>query len=145
MESSREQFEKILSENGLKRTGARIKVLDILSSRDSATSQPYLEKIMGEDADRVTLYRILQAFEEKGIIHKVLDSQGTANYAICSQKCTEHKHHDEHLHFNCSKCMKVYCLDTLRIPSLKTPKGFKVEKISLIATGICASCREAIN
>jgi len=145
MESRREEFEKLLTKNGLKRTGARMKVLDVLSSRDSATSQPYLEKVLGADADRVTLYRILQAFEEKGIIHKVLDNQGTANYAICSQNCTQHNHHDEHLHFNCSNCMKVYCLDTVRIPTLKTPAGFKIENVSLIATGICATCAPEVN
>ena len=145
MEDKTNRFEKLLVENGLKRTGPRLKVLDILSNRDSATSQPYLEQVMGADADRVTLYRVLKAFEEKGIIHKVLDSHGTANYAICSSNCTEHQHHDEHVHFNCNNCLKVYCLNSVQIPALKIPKGFKVEELNLIVTGICASCSDKIN
>lgn len=138
-------LEQLLTKNGLKRTGPRLKVLGILSSRDSATSQPYLEKVMGEEADRVTLYRILQTFEEKGIIHKVLDNQGTANYAICSHKCTEQSHHDEHLHFNCTNCKNVYCLNAVSIPTLKPPVGFTIEKVSLIASGTCPNCSVKIN
>jgi len=145
MENNTERFEKLLVKNGLKRTTPRLQVLEILSGRDSATSQPYLEQVMGKDADRVTLYRVLQAFEEKGIIHKVLDQQGTANYAICSDNCSAHEHRDEHVHFNCDNCHKIYCLDSVKIPALKVPAGFKVEHLNLIATGICASCSDKVN
>ncbi|WP_421943673.1 Fur family transcriptional regulator [Pedobacter sp.] len=140
-----ERFENLLIKNGLKRTGPRLQVLDILSSRDSATSQPYLEQVMGKVVDRVTLYRVLKAFEEKGIIHKVLDNHGTANYAICSEGCSAHEHHDEHVHFNCNNCQKVYCLDSIKIPAFNVPKGFKVENLNLIASGICASCSEKVS
>ncbi|WP_293789441.1 Fur family transcriptional regulator [uncultured Pedobacter sp.] len=145
MEDNTARFEKLLVKNGLKRTAPRLQVLEILSGRDSATSQPYLEQVMGKDADRVTLYRVLQAFEEKGIIHKVLDQQGTANYAICSDGCSAHEHHDEHVHFNCDNCHKIYCLDTVKIPALKVPAGFKVDRLNLIATGLCAGCSDKIN
>lgn len=135
------KYEDLLVSNGLKRTGARIQVLEILSNRNSATSQPYLENVVGRDIDRVTLYRILKAFEEKGIIHKVIDNQGTANYAICLGACTEHHHEDGHVHFNCSKCLSVYCLDEVQIPALKMPKGFEIEQVTLIVSGICKDCR----
>ncbi|MCX2430289.1 MULTISPECIES: Fur family transcriptional regulator [unclassified Pedobacter] len=138
-----QQYEDLLVKNGLKRTGARLQVLDILSHRDSATSQPYLENVVGKEIDRVTLYRILKTFEEKGIIHRVLDNQGTANYAICSNSCSEHDHHDEHVHFNCSKCLQVYCLDEVKIPSLKIEKGFKIEDMNLVVSGICKACNKA--
>ncbi|KQN38640.1 Fur family transcriptional regulator [Pedobacter sp. Leaf41] len=136
-------YENLLLKNGLKRTGARLQVLDVLTHRNSATSQPYLENVIGKDIDRVTLYRILKTFEEKGIIHRVLDKQGTANYAICSSSCTENHHHDEHVHFNCNNCLRVYCLDDVKIPSLKIEKGFKIEDMNLIVSGICKDCNQA--
>jgi len=136
-------YEDLLVRSGLKRTGARLQVLDVLSHRDSATSQPYLENVIGKDIDRVTLYRILKTFEEKGIIHRVLDKQGTANYAICSNSCTAHHHHDEHVHFNCNNCLRVYCLDNVKIPTLKIEQGFKIEDMNLIVSGICKECNEA--
>lgn len=140
-----QKYEDLLLKNGLKRTGARLQVLDVLSNRDSATSQPYLENVIGKEIDRVTLYRILKTFEEKGIIHRILDNQGTANYAICSNSCSAHNHHDEHVHFNCNNCAKVYCMDEVKIPSVKIPTGFKVYGMNLIVSGICKDCKQHAN
>lgn len=132
-------FEALLERHKLKKTAPRLKVLSMLSSKKVATSQPDLESVMN-DIDRVTLYRILNAFEEKGIIHKVFDLNGTANYAMCSSNCGENHHHDEHLHFNCTVCKNVYCLDDLDLPPFILPPGFKVESFTLYAAGICPKC-----
>jgi Fur family ferric uptake transcriptional regulator len=134
------QFESLLQKNHLKVTGARMGVLKILADRDAAISQPALEKLMGSDVDRVTLYRILKTFEEKGIVHKVMDLDGTANYATCSSNCTADAHHDEHFHFNCTNCKKVYCFNDLHLPFLRIPAGFTAESVNLILTGICKHC-----
>lgn len=132
-------FEHLLKRHQLKRTEARLRVLSLLVNKKTATSQPDLESVIG-DVDRVTLYRILNAFEEKGIIHKVFDLNGTANYAICSSDCDEHNHNDEHLHFNCTNCKNVYCLDELDMPPIVLPAGFKLERLSFTATGLCPKC-----
>ena len=132
-------FGDLLQKHRLKKTGPRLKVLSMLSAKNVATSQPDLEGIM-IDIDRVTLYRILNAFEEKGIIHKVFDLNGTANYAMCSPACDEDHHHDEHLHFNCTSCKNVYCLDDLILPAIKLPDGFKPEGFTLYASGLCPKC-----
>lgn len=132
-------FEHLLKRHQLKRTEARLRVLSLLVNKKTATSQPDLESVIG-DVDRVTLYRILNAFEEKGIIHKVFDLNGTANYAICSSDCDEHNHNDEHLHFNCTNCKNVYCLDELDMPPIVLPTGFKLERLSFTATGLCPKC-----
>jgi Fur family transcriptional regulator, ferric uptake regulator len=136
------KFEALLEKHHLKKTGPRLKVLSMLSAKNVATSQPDLEGVMN-DIDRVTLYRILNAFEEKGIIHKVFDLNGTANYAMCSSNCGENHHHDEHLHFNCSSCKNVYCLDDLHLPHIDLPAGFKPEGFTLYATGLCPKCSRA--
>ncbi len=66
-------FEALLEKHHLKKTGPRLKVLSMLSAKNVATSQPDLEGVM-DDIDRVTLYRILNAFEEKGnYYYKVFD------------------------------------------------------------------------
>ena len=111
----------------------------MLHSKKVATSQPDLETVM-VDIDRVTLYRILNTFEEKGIIHKVFDLNGTANYAVCSSNCEENHHHDEHLHFNCTVCKNVYCLDELILPPINLPAGFKPKGFTLYANGLCPKC-----
>lgn len=132
-------FEDLLNKHHLKKTAPRLRVLSMMSSRNTATSQPDLESVMN-DIDRVTLYRILNAFEEKGIIHKVFDLNGTANYALCKSHCDEGHHHDEHLHFNCTNCKNVYCLNDLNLPAINLPKGFQPDSFTLYATGLCPKC-----
>jgi len=134
-------FEALLEKHHLKKTAPRLKVLSMLAAKNVATSQPDLEGVM-DDIDRVTLYRILNAFEEKGIIHKVFDLNGTANYAMCSSNCGENHHHDEHLHFNCTNCKNVYCLDDLHLPAINLPRGFKPEGFTLYASGLCPKCNK---
>ena len=135
-------FEEILTRHQLKKTGPRLRVLSMMSSKSSATSQPDLESVM-HDVDRVTLYRILNVFEEKGIIHKVFDLDGTANYAMCAAECEENHHQDDHLHFNCVVCKNVYCLDELALPAINLPAGFKLEGVTLYANGTCPRCKKA--
>jgi Fur family ferric uptake transcriptional regulator len=138
-------FEELLQQHDLKRTKARLSVLGILSSRKSAISQPDLEGILGSDIDRVTLYRVLKAFEEKGIIHKIIDLSGKANYAVCNDSCSEDEHHDDHVHLNCKLCSQVYCLDSLHIPGITLPDGFSADSINLIVYGTCSFCNKKIN
>lgn len=132
----------LLKRHGLSKTASRLKVLSILRSREVATPQPYLEKELGKEVDRVTIYRTLNVFEEKGIIHKILDQNGTANYAICSEECNEHKHYDHHFHFNCTLCNNVYCMKEIVFPNLEIPLGFKAEEVHLTVMGVCRDCSE---
>ena len=129
----------ILKKHGLKNTRQRIAVLDELSRSDSARSQPDLEKTLKAEMDRVTLYRILSSFQENGIVHAIMDQNGTMNYAPCTASCTAENHHDEHLHFNCSSCNRIFCLE-VKVPSVRIPEEFKVEQLSLTARGICNLC-----
>lgn len=139
-ENRARNFESLLRRNKLKVTQPRLSVLNKIYGKDTATSQPELEKAIGGDIDRVTLYRVLAVFEEKGILHKVFDLNGTATYALCSAECTEHEHHDEHVHFTCKQCNSVYCLDELRLPPVKLPRGFTPDVIGIQVTGTCSKC-----
>lgn len=130
---------EILRQNQLKNTKQRVRVLEEITSDSTAISQPELEKKLGKEIDRVTLYRILNTYEDKGILHRIIDINGTANYAICSSACTAHHHHDEHVHFNCTNCSKIYCLET-KVPRIDIPNGFETESLNLIAYGICKKC-----
>ncbi|WP_237249376.1 Fur family transcriptional regulator [Sphingobacterium faecale] len=138
-----EDFADLLRKNKLKVTQPRLRVLDIISEKTAALSQPDLEKIVGKDIDRVTLYRILGSFEEKGILHKVFDLNGTATYAICSTRCSAEHHHDQHIHFICSVCNSVYCLDEVSVPKISLPPSFTLHAIAINAVGLCDHCNSA--
>lgn len=132
---------EVLKQHQLKHTKQRVRVLEEIAADSAAISQPELEKKLGKEIDRVTLYRILNTYEDKGIVHRIIDLHGTANYAICSAACTAHHHHDEHVHFNCTNCSKIYCLE-VKVPPIDIPKGFQTKALNLIAYGICEKCSE---
>ena len=129
----------ILRTHELKNTKQRIRVLEEIALDSAAVSQPELEKKLGKEIDRVTLYRILNTYEDKGIVHRVIDMNGTANYAICSPSCTADHHHDEHVHFNCTNCLKIYCLN-VDVPSVKMPAGYTASSLHFTTYGICEKC-----
>ncbi|EDM35289.1 hypothetical protein PBAL39_13692 [Pedobacter sp. BAL39] len=132
----------ILKEHELKHTKQRVRVLEEIALDTAAISQPELEKKLGKEIDRVTLYRILNIYEDKGILHRIMDMNGTANYAICSPSCTEDHHHDEHVHFNCTSCAKIYCLE-VNAPKVKMPAGYTAKTINTTAYGICEKCNSS--
>jgi len=142
MEEKAKTFENILRTHKLKVTQPRLTVLEKIFSKDTATSQPDLEKSVGDYIDRVTLYRVLNVFEEKGIIHKIFDLHGTATYARCSTQCTTHQHHDEHVHFTCSVCNSVYCLQEIKLPEITIPSGFTIDQVAVNAIGVCDKCKK---
>ncbi|WP_437921667.1 Fur family transcriptional regulator [Sphingobacterium sp. LRF_L2] len=135
-------FSRLLKQSGLKITPHRLRVLEEITHKDAAISQPDLEKIVGKEIDRVTLYRILSSFEEKGIVHKIFDLNGTATYAICTADCSENHHHDQHIHFICSVCNSVYCLQEVSMPKINLPPHFTLHSIALNAVGLCENCEK---
>lgn len=140
MKNGENPYVDILKRHKLKVTQPRLQVLDFIDNKGLAVSQPELEKLLGNSVDRVTLYRTLAVFEEKGILHKIFDLNGTATYAICSVECTEHNHVDQHVHFICSNCNDVHCLDNISLPPIQTPSGFKLQNMAVNAIGLCDKC-----
>lgn len=132
---------KLLKIHELKNTKQRVRVLEEIALANVAISQPELEKKLGKEIDRVTLYRILNIYEDKGILHRIMDRNGTANYAICSSLCTANHHHDEHVHFNCTNCHKIYCLDVV-VPAIEMPLGYSVSAMTTTAYGVCKNCAQ---
>ena len=133
--------ENLLKQYGLRKTSARIATLDILIRSDVALAHSDIEQALKEDLDRVTLYRTLSVFEEKGLIHKAYDGGEAVKYAICSSACNEHEHKDDHLHFNCQVCGNTYCLQGYSVPQIESPADFEIEHVYLFAKGICKACR----
>lgn len=125
-------------------TDSRRQILDLfLENRGEALKHGDIEKKL-DNLDRVTIYRTLQTFTEKGIIHSIPGSDGTAKYALCHGHCSEGHHHDNHVHFQCRECGSTQCLDDVTIPFVKLPQGFLSERIEMVITGYCNLCSHNI-
>ncbi|MCW5897903.1 MAG: transcriptional repressor [Flavobacteriales bacterium] len=130
----------LLREHGLRVTDARLAVLELLQGSPRALAQHDVESALPGLADRVTLFRVLQAFEEAGLAHRVMDAEGVACYAACADGCDTHRHQDTHAHFRCVGCGAVYCLEQVTMPAVKLPKGFKLTGSHLDLEGRCKGC-----
>jgi len=131
-----------IREKGLKVTPARLNVINALAGSNQAYSHADLESLFSK-MDRVTLYRILKDFEDAGLVHKIMDAAGVTRFALCKHSCPGNHHADEHVHFNCNACHKVFCLEKVHIPAIKTPGGFIVTGLQTLIFGLCKSCSAA--
>jgi Fur family ferric uptake transcriptional regulator len=84
--------EKKLTDKKINPTAMRLLVLDSLLKQRSAISLSDLEKAL-ETADRITIYRTLKTFEDKGLIHIIDDGTGSPKYALCLEDCNASKHY----------------------------------------------------
>ena len=74
---------EILKQIDLRHTYTRENILNGFISKTIALSHADIESFLIDGFDRVTIYRTLKTFLDKGIIHKVLDDQGGIKYALC--------------------------------------------------------------
>ena len=132
--------DELLRRNQLSVTGSRRKILELFLQQDGALSHSDIEKKASEKFDRVTVYRTLQAFVEKGLIHSIPTSDNSIRYALCKDECTGGQHRDDHVHFICNNCGNTMCLEEVVVPGIKLPRGYVVQQVEMLVSGICKSC-----
>lgn len=131
--------EDILQKHNLKNTKLRKAVLSLLIQSDKGLSHQDLTRELDVDFDRVTLFRTLHSFEDSGILHKIIDLNGTAKYAYSLPDTPEKEHC--HAHFICLKCEQVFCLDEVfPLDQVKVPDGFSKKAIDVQVKGLCEQC-----
>ncbi len=133
--------EQILKDFRLRNTASRADILNLFLEHPYALSYSDIEKEVAENYDRVTVYRTLKTFVDKGVVHKVLDDAGGLKYALCKERCTSAEHHHEHVHFKCINCGQTNCLDEVRIPEVQLPKGYRGKELNLLIQGLCNKCQ----
>ena len=131
----------ILKHSQLSITDNRLRILEMFSANDKALSHADIERLSGKHFDRVTIYRTLQTFVDKGIIHTIPTADNSIMYALCKEACSEGHHHDDHVHFLCEQCGTTYCLDHVTVPQVNIPKGFSVYQTNVLVNGVCKNCR----
>lgn len=135
------QSDVLLKRNGLSITASRRKILQLFLEQTGALAHGDIEKKAAEKFDRVTVYRTLQTFVDKGIIHTIPTADNAIRYALCKDECSEGHHHDHHVHFVCSNCNITFCLDDVVTPELKLPKGYVPDHIEVVVEGRCRNCK----
>jgi Fur family ferric uptake transcriptional regulator len=134
------RVDELLRKNNLSVTGSRKKIIQLFLAQPGALAHGDIEKKAGEKFDRVTIYRTLQTFVDKGIIHTIPTADNIIRYDLCKDECSEGHHHDHHVHFVCTKCQQTYCLDDVVTPEIRLPSGYSASHVEVVVDGICENC-----
>lgn len=136
-----QQIHHLLKRNRLSVTESRSKILELFLSQTAALAHSDIEKRTGLNFDRVTIYRTLQTFLERGILHTVPTSDNAVLYALCKNDCSEGHHHDHHIHFICQTCGNTQCLEEVEVPEIMLPRGYTTTQVQVVVNGICKDCK----
>jgi Fur family ferric uptake transcriptional regulator len=131
---------EMLKKNQLSVTDSRKKILELFMRTDGALAHADIEHHSGTEFDRVTIYRTLQTFVDKGIIHTIPTADNSVRYALCKDECSAGHHHDDHVHFLCDDCGTTYCLDHVTVPPVQLPNGFRATQTDVVVSGKCMKC-----
>lgn len=125
----------LLRAAGVKVTPGRVRVLDALAAATQPMSHADLEAQL-PDADRVTLYRVLDSLVACGLALKAVDARGVFRFSASGTQ----REHDGHVHFRCTGCGGVFCLKAAPPPPPKLPRGFRLAEVEYDVRGTCANC-----
>ncbi len=135
------KYAHILASHDIRLTSLRLELLRILYSTDKPLSHGELMELLGNEWDRITLYRNLALLEERRVIHKIQGTDGSWRFRahpLNTPGCP-----GDHPHFCCLECGSMECLLGQSMPRVDVPEGCSVEGKQLLVYGICKACGDA--
>lgn len=136
---SNNDVEDILTRKEVKPTSNRILVMRELIKASHPVSLADLEISLGFSMDKASIFRVLELFSEKDIIHVIEDGSRSLKYELCHSG-THHTIADQHVHFYCERCKETYCFKDVSVPLVNIPEGFSPHAINYMIKGICPKC-----
>jgi Fur family ferric uptake transcriptional regulator len=133
----------LLRAAGLRRTPVRVAVLKVLASAARPLDVPTIVSKLPDQTEAVTVYRTLNTFKRKKIVHRVLGEDRSGRFAL--GRADQRPAH-QHPHFVCDDCGKVDCLSAVTIPnnfirSLGVIAGYAVSYPEVVLHGLCPKCK----
>lgn len=136
---SNTDIENSLTTKGVNPTSNRILVMKELMKATHPVSLADLEASLGFSMDKASIFRTLELFSEKDVVHVIEDGSRSLKYELCHSS-THHTISDQHIHFYCEQCKKTYCFETTNVPIVTIPDGFHPHTINYMIKGICPKC-----
>lgn len=125
----------------LNATKYRIRVLNFFDKTSTAQSVSALLAQM-PDINRITLYRTLKSFVEKGILFKIPSMDNNQWYVI-SRHLQEPKILKNNSYFICKMCHRTIPLDMNAVQNISLPVDCEIENVACVVNGKCAKCCSA--
>jgi len=133
----------ILQRAGIYKTPQRLAVLNILLKSTTPLNVSCVRELLtGKNRiDRVTVYRILSLFKQRGIIREITSTGGVNFIEMATQE------NPVHPHFSCRSCGMLSCLEPLTFSQshqlISAKEDYRVDHIEINISGVCSGCRNA--
>src|SRR3954451_6261946 len=101
--AARPDANALLRHASLRRTPVRVGVIELLAGSAEPIAVPGMLQHLPRDTDAVTVYRTLNTFTRKKLVHRVRGEDQTWRYALSGgpgEKAPQH----QHPHFVCEGC-----------------------------------------
>jgi Fur family transcriptional regulator, ferric uptake regulator len=120
-------------------------VLKVLASSGGPLAVPQILEQLPANTDAVTVYRTLNTFTRKKLVHRVHGEDRTWRYAVSGGPMQSPAH--QHPHFVCDECGTVECLEASHIPrtfvpSLRVGSRYAVRYAEIVLHGLCPRCHD---
>jgi Fur family ferric uptake transcriptional regulator len=129
---------------GLRITPVRLRVLETLGACRAPLNAQEVAERLGNRLDRVTLYRTLNTFVERGLAHRVDPGDRIYRFSLTAASAPEGATHS-HPHLVCDECGTVECLEDAEV--LVRPKraagrrsSFRLTQKDAVLHGTCGEC-----
>ncbi|MHB8657187.1 MAG: Fur family transcriptional regulator [Solirubrobacteraceae bacterium] len=136
-----EQVRTSLAAAGLKRGGARERVIGLLAEQPCALSAVEIEdrlRAEGQTTGRASIYRVLDLLVEHGLAERVEVGDGQARF----ERIVPGDHH--HHHLVCDACGRLVAFDDpaleQAIDDLSQRLGVRVQSHDVLLRGCCPEC-----
>lgn len=129
---------QVLKKARLRVTNQRLSILEFLMKKKGPVALQLLHKQFSKSVNRITLYRILNNFEDKKVVKLFFAHDGHKYIEFIQSDEVDHGRHNEHLHFQCKTCDKLFCLEDVQVNNL--PNGFNLSSAQSVLIGKCDQC-----
>lgn len=134
-------FRGFLAHYQVRATPLRLAVLEVLGSANQAFRAKDILALIQKQrrVNKVTVYRILEDFCQRGLVRKVPAEGKAVLYELACE------HHPPHPHFQCHACGEVECLEPVPLErvwdEIKGPLGHRADRLEIRVAGVCRRCR----
>jgi Fur family ferric uptake transcriptional regulator len=136
-----EHVHAVLSQAGLKRGGARERVIELLATKPCALSAVEIEdelRASGRPTGRASVYRVLDLLVEHGLIERLEVGDGQARFE------RSHPDGEHHHHLVCDRCGRLVAFDDpgleRAIGRLSERLGVRIDSHDVLLRGACQRC-----
>jgi Fur family ferric uptake transcriptional regulator len=134
----------MLERRGLEPISNRLRVLEVIGNNSAPVSAQDIYATVSRTAaiNRVTVYRILDAMVERGVVERLSGGGRSLLYGLAPNE-----HHPAHPHFRCKSCGAMQCLQpgALRVDLKGIERSFvgEVQTVEVRVDGICRLCMKS--